>query len=64
MFLGEDRANSFVGGVCFDNAFLSGVEELRFGSFFSDLFKLIEYLLLFVSLGEGYVFLSKLGKSY
>jgi hypothetical protein len=64
MFLYKYRANYFIGGVYLDNTFLSGVKELSFGSFLRDLLKLIEYLLLFVLLGKGYVLLSKLGKSY
>ena len=42
MFLYKYRADSFVGGIRFNNAFFSGVEELGFGSFFSYLFKPIE----------------------
>jgi hypothetical protein len=64
MFLSKYRANSFIRGIYFDNAFFSGVKELSFGSFFRNLFKLVECLLLFVSLDKRYIFLSKLGKSY
>jgi hypothetical protein len=46
MFLYKNYADSFIGGVCFDNALLSGVEELSFGSFFRDAFKFVECLLL------------------
>jgi hypothetical protein len=63
MFLRKNRADSFIGGVCFDNAFLNGVEELSFGSFFSDALKFVEYLLLLLSLDERYILLSKLYKS-
>jgi hypothetical protein len=63
MLLRKNRADSFIGGVCFDNAFLSGVEELSFGSFFSDALKFVECLLLLLSLDERYILLSKLYKS-
>jgi hypothetical protein len=63
MLLRKDRANSFIGGVYFDNTFLSGVEELNFSSFFNDMLKFVECLLLLLSLYERYILLSKLYKS-
>jgi hypothetical protein len=63
MFLRKDRADSFVGGVCFDNTFLNGVKEFSFGSFLSDTLKFVECLLLLLFLDERYILLSKFYKS-
>jgi hypothetical protein len=63
MLLYKNRADSFIGGVYFNNTFLSGVKEFSFGSFFSNTLKFIKYLLLLLSLNERYVLLSKFYKS-